>query len=108
MGWNTTSGGFFKGQPCGGGLTGGYVPFAKTLAERTASGDPRRSLEERHGTQQGYLCVVRRILAKERLHGMLLPADAERLRLQAVGSTVLPMAPGNDTQRRTAARACAA
>ncbi|MDB5829619.1 MAG: hypothetical protein JWQ73_3839 [Variovorax sp.] len=106
-GWNTTSGGFFKGQPCGGGLTGGYVPFTNTQAERTAAGDPRPSLEERYGTQRGYLCVVRKAIARERLHGMLLPADAERLRLQAVGSTVLPLAADNDIQRKTAARACA-
>ena len=26
-GWNMTAGGFFKGQPCGGGLTGGAVSF---------------------------------------------------------------------------------
>ena len=57
-GWNVTAGGFFKGQPCGGGLTDGYVPFAKTKAERLASNDPRPSLEERYGTQGGYMCAV--------------------------------------------------
>lgn len=30
-------------------LTGGYIPFARTRAEREHSGDPRPSLEERYG-----------------------------------------------------------
>ena len=38
-GWNVVGAGFFKGQPCGGGLVGGYIPFARTQAERAASGD---------------------------------------------------------------------
>src|SRR5579863_1738742 len=39
LGWNVTSAGFAKGMGCG--LVGGYVPFAKTKAERMAAGDPR-------------------------------------------------------------------
>ena len=60
-GWNVTKGGFFKGQPCGGGLAGGYIPFAKTRAERIATGDPRPSLEERYGTHGGYVCAVKKL-----------------------------------------------
>jgi hypothetical protein len=82
-GWNVTSGGFFKGQPCGGGLTGGFIPFAVTLAERQNSGDPRPSLEERYGSQRGYLCRVHQAIAHERRRGMLLQSDALRLREQA-------------------------
>src|SRR5262249_51568607 len=58
LGWNIQSSGFFKGQICG--FTGGYLPFAATKAERMAARDPRPSLEERYGTQDGYMCVVRR------------------------------------------------
>jgi len=39
LGWNLQASGFFKGQLCG--FTGGYVPFARTLADRLKSGDPR-------------------------------------------------------------------
>ena len=56
LGWNVQKSGFFKGQICG--FQGGYVPFAATRAERQASGDPRPSLEERYGTQDGYVCTV--------------------------------------------------
>ena len=64
-GWNGTAAGFFKGQPCGGGLTGGYIPFAKSKAERDAIGDPRPSLEERYGTQAGYICAVKKLPNKK-------------------------------------------
>jgi hypothetical protein len=35
-------------------LAAGYVPFALTKAQRTASGDPRRSIEERYGDLWSY------------------------------------------------------
>jgi hypothetical protein len=40
-GWNVAAEGFFQGQPAGGGLIGGYIPFAATRREREALGDPR-------------------------------------------------------------------
>jgi hypothetical protein len=48
LGWNVTSTGWYKGKACA--FSGGFIPFAKTKAERLASGDPRLSLEERYGT----------------------------------------------------------
>ena len=57
LGWNITASGFFKGQVCA--FAGGYVPFAKTKAQRLASQDPRLSLEERYGNQEGYVAAVR-------------------------------------------------
>ena len=36
------------------------VPFARTQAERMASGDPRLSLEERYGDHEGYVNAVAR------------------------------------------------
>jgi hypothetical protein len=88
LGWNVQSSGFFKGGLCG--FQGGYVPFARTRAERAASGDPRLSLEERYGTQQGYVCVVRHAaesLVRERY---LLPDDARRLIADAAKAALLP------------------
>ena len=54
LGWNITAGGekpFHQGQICN--YVGGMIPFAKTAAERKASGDPRLSLEERYGSHDG-------------------------------------------------------
>jgi hypothetical protein len=76
-GWNVAASGFTKGQSCG--FSGGFIPFAATRAERTASGDPRPSLEERYGSRDGYLRRVRasaRRLVRERL---LLEEDAARI-----------------------------
>jgi hypothetical protein len=86
-GWNPTGAGFFKGQIQS--QIGGYIPFAKTKAERTASGDPRLSLEERYGTHDSYVARVRAAaerLVKERF---LLADDADRLIAQAEQSGVL-------------------
>jgi hypothetical protein len=43
-------------QPFGvvGGLQGGFLPFARTKAERDISDDPRPSFEERYGNRAGY------------------------------------------------------
>jgi CheY-like chemotaxis protein len=38
-GWNVRAAGFSQGDACD--LTGGYIPFAVTKAQRIASGDPR-------------------------------------------------------------------
>ena len=47
VGWNEIGPrGFFKGQN-NPGFSGGYIPFAKTKADRLDSGDPRPSLEKR-------------------------------------------------------------
>jgi hypothetical protein len=88
LGWNITASGFFKGQICG--FAGGYVPFAVTRAEREKTGDPRRSVEERYGTQEGYVCVVTRAanaLVRDRY---LLRDDADRQIASAGKSRILP------------------
>ncbi len=59
-GWNVTTSGVYKGQLCiGGSPIGGFIPFAKTKAERVASGDPRLSLEERYTDHDGYVRAVK-------------------------------------------------
>jgi len=90
LGWNVIKSGFLAGQGCG--FAGGYVPFARTKAERLAKNDPRLSLEERYGTQEGYLCVVRRAAEQAVSDRFLLPEDAQRLIADATASKVLPAA----------------
>ena len=87
LGWNVTAGGFAKGTGCG--LVGGYVPFAKTKAERMAVSDPRLSLEERYGTHEKYVAVVRTAAAKLVHERFLLQEDADRLIKDADASNVL-------------------
>jgi hypothetical protein len=105
LGWNVQASGFFKGGLCG--FQGGYVPFARTRAEREAGGDPRPSLEERYGTREGYACVVRRAandLVRDRY---LLPADAARLVAEAAKSALLPAsADAPPEARRAGERLC--
>ncbi len=90
LGWNVTAGGarpFHQGQICN--YVGGMIPFARTQADRLASGDPRLSLEERYGTHEGYVRAVKKAVARALRAGFLLPADAETLVQQAAASGVL-------------------
>jgi hypothetical protein len=90
LGWNITAGGarpFHKDQICD--YIGGMIPFAKTKAERLASGDPRLSLEERYGDHAGYVRAVTAAAAKAVAQGFLLQVDADALIAQATISAVL-------------------
>ena len=87
LGWNITAGGFHAGQVCN--YTGGYVPFARTLAERVAGGDPRRSLEERYVNHAGYVAAVTAAANSAFAQGYLLAADRDALIAAAAASTVL-------------------
>jgi hypothetical protein len=76
-GWNPIPDGALKGREKT--LTGGYIPFAKTKAERMAKGDPRLSIEERYPSAGAYYAAAVRQandLVQKRL---LLPEDAIRL-----------------------------
>jgi Alpha/beta hydrolase domain len=87
LGWNVTAQGYLKGRECG--LNGAFVPFAATKAERLANGDPRLSLEERYGSHEGYVAVVKRAAERNVRDRFLLPEDAARLIAQAEASDVL-------------------
>ncbi len=90
LGWNVTAGGarpFHAGQICN--YVGGMVPFARTAAERRASGDPRPSLEERYKDHAGYVAAVRKATERATAAGFLLKEDAEALIKQAEASRVL-------------------
>ena len=87
LGWNVTAAGFHAGQLCN--YAGGFIPFAKTKAERIANEDPRLSLEERYGTHEGYVAKVKEVAEKIVKQGFLLQADADRLIAEADKSNVL-------------------
>jgi hypothetical protein len=86
-GWNPTARGVFQGRIQA--LGGGYIPFAKTKAERMASGDPRLSLEERYGTHEKYVAQVKAAAARLVEQRFLLQDDADRMIDQAEKSSVL-------------------
>jgi hypothetical protein len=87
VGWNVARGGFFKGRNPG--FSGGYIPFAKTKAERLQSGDPRPSLEERYRDHAGYIAAVKAAADRLVQQRFLLPDDAARLVREAEASDVL-------------------
>jgi hypothetical protein len=86
-GWNVTASGPLKGQSCG--LNGGFIPFAKTKAERLAKNDPRPSLEERYRSHDEYVKVVSAAAAKLVQERFLLQQDADAMIKQAEAADVL-------------------
>lgn len=89
-GWNVISAGPFKGQMCQfGSPVGGFIPFARTKAERTASGDPRLSLEERYQTHDGYVQAVTTAAHTLVKDGYLRESDANTMIKQAQDSAIL-------------------
>jgi hypothetical protein len=86
-GWNVTASGPLKGQVCGN--QGGFIAFAKTKAERLASGDPRLSLEERYRSHDDYVQVVSKAASKLVREGYLLQRDADAMLKQAEASDIL-------------------
>jgi len=72
-GWNVRGAGFSQGDACD--LTGSYIPFALTRAQRRMSGDERPSLQERYGNLQHYTAVAKAAAAHLVSRGYLLPAD---------------------------------
>lgn len=86
-GWNVRVPAFRGPDLCG--LSGSYVPFARTRGERLASGDPRPSLEERYRNHAGFVKAVEkaaRQLVKERV---LLEEDAQKFIEAAEASDIL-------------------
>jgi len=86
-GWNEQAEGYGKGGGCG--FFGGFIPFARTAAERNATGDPRPSLTERYRDHAGFIARVRDVAAKQVAEGWLLSEDAQRIVSQADDSDVL-------------------
>jgi hypothetical protein len=80
-GWNVFRDDLFADEACE--LTGSFVPFAATKAERVAAGDPRLSLEERYPTKAAYVRAVREATDRLITARMLLPEDGFRLITEA-------------------------
>jgi Alpha/beta hydrolase domain len=75
-GWNLYKAPYPEGELCD--REGSYVPFARTKAERLASGDPRPSLEERYGNQEAYVQRIKEVVCALQDARLLLPEDAAR------------------------------
>jgi Alpha/beta hydrolase domain len=74
-GWNQRRAGMMENELCGN--WGAHFPFAKTATER--ENDPRPSLQERYGSQAGYVAKVEEAAQKLVSEGFLLPDDAARI-----------------------------
>lgn len=85
--WNLRAPGRREGNLCA--LSGSFIPFATTKAERLAAGDPRKSLEERYKDHDGYVKAVKHAAKKLMKEGFLLEEDAERFIGEAEASDVL-------------------
>ena len=86
-GWNERVAGYGTGGSCG--FVGGFIPFARTEAERRTAGDPRLSLEARYHDHAGFVARVRHVAAEQVGQGWLLPDDAARIVAEAEASEVL-------------------
>jgi hypothetical protein len=88
-GWGLRSGAWAN-DGCEG--SGQFIPFAKTAAERQASGDPRLSAAERYGSFDAYARAVDQAVQKMIANRTLLPADAEAVTRDALdlGRSMLP------------------
>jgi hypothetical protein len=87
MGWNYRAAGFGEGDLCD--LTGSFIPFAGTQAQRIANGDPRLSLHERYGNNTGYVAAVTAAANNLVSEGLLLPDDATSI-INAAKSVSIP------------------
>jgi hypothetical protein len=75
--------------------SGQFIPFAKTLADRLATGDPRPSAEERYGTLGNYQFALSVAVKRMIANRTLLAEDAAAVITDAMnlGATMLPVAP---------------
>jgi hypothetical protein len=85
-GWNIRKAGFSEGDSCD--LTGAFIPFFRTTAERMAAGDPRLSLEERYPTHDHYVAAVRAAVDDLLSKGLLLQEDAANIITAAQAAAV--------------------
>jgi Alpha/beta hydrolase domain len=78
------------GGPDGCEASGQTLNFAATRGERLASGDPRRSLEERYRTKDRYVQAVERAASQLVRQRILLPDDAARY-VEAARASTIPL-----------------
>jgi len=85
-GWNLYKAPFPEGALCD--RDGSHSAFASTKTEREAKNDPRLSLEERYGTHEKYVDLVRVSAAQLARDGLLLPSDVGAYIVQAKSEAV--------------------
>ena len=85
-GRNIRAAGFGEGDLCG--LSGSYIPFAATRAERMANGDSRPSLEERYSSPQDYADKRKRAVEALVQQRFVLPEDAAALEAKTLPTMV--------------------
>jgi hypothetical protein len=89
-GWNVRAPGHRAPNLCGPGTSpGSFMPFATTKTERLASGDPRKSLEERYKDHDGFVKAVRKAAKELVRERFLLEEDANTFIGAAEASDVL-------------------
>jgi hypothetical protein len=86
-GWNVRAAGRRAPELCA--LSGSFIPFPKTRAERQSTGDPRLSLEERYGDATGFVRAVQQATDKLMKDRFLLQEDADRYIQAARDSDVM-------------------
>jgi hypothetical protein len=96
-GWNVRAAAHRAPALCG--LTGSFIPFAKTRAERMAAGDPRLSLEERYTSRDGLVESVERATRELVGQRFLLQEDADRFVAAARTAGVMPSTGGGSPSR---------
>jgi len=60
-------------------MVGSFIPFAKTKAEREASGDPRPSIEERYHGKDDYLAQVKQAAEALVAQRLLIEGDVDKV-----------------------------
>ena len=72
-----------SGGATGGTLLGSTIPFPATREDREATGDPRRSIEERYASKDSYLDQIRKAAQQLINQNYMLAEDLDRVLNQA-------------------------
>ncbi|WP_324671720.1 alpha/beta hydrolase domain-containing protein [Hymenobacter sp. GOD-10R] len=86
-GWSLRRAGFGENDGCE--AAGQYIPFPLTSADRLATHDLRRSVQERYRTHAGYVEAVTKVAKQLVKQRFLLEQDAQKYILEAEASSVL-------------------
>ncbi|MFN8924137.1 MAG: alpha/beta hydrolase domain-containing protein [Rhodospirillales bacterium] len=76
-GWNLRTAGYGAGALHD--FSGSYLPLPETAEERTATGDPRPAILERHADAAAYVAAIRAAAEAMVANGLLLAEDLERV-----------------------------
>ena len=75
-GWMMRANGYAEGELYS--IAGAQFPFAQTLEERTRTGDPRPSLQERYVSPEAWAAAMKTAADTLVAQRLLLPEDAEK------------------------------